>query len=139
MNLPNESLKVTAMDNPFELISTSHFVSVALCVSLIVFIPRLFVGKNEVLLRQLKLTLVLLILSFQIIDFFKVVYLFGEPWKTALPLHLCDFSALSIAGYLMTGNKHLFNFAFFLGNCWSRHGDSDTKCRVCFSIYRLLS
>jgi len=85
------------MDNPFELISTSHFVSVALCVSLIVFIPRLFVGKNEVLLRQLKLTLVLLILSFQIIDFFKVVYLFGEPWKTALPLHLCDFSALSIA------------------------------------------
>jgi len=46
---------------------------------------------------------------------FKVVYLFGEPWKTALPLHLCDFSALSIAGYLVTGNKHLFNFAFFWG------------------------
>jgi len=103
------------MDNPFELMSSSHFVSVVLCVSLIVFIPRLFVGKNEASLRQLKLTLVLLILSFQIIDFFKVVYLFGEPWKTALPLHLCDFSALSIAGYLMSGNKHLFNFAFFWG------------------------
>ena len=103
------------MDNPFELMSSSHFVSVVLCVSLIVFIPRLFVGKNEASLRQLKLTLVLLILSFQIIDFHKVVYLFGEPWKTALPLHLCDFSALSIAGYLMTGNKHLFNFAFFWG------------------------
>ncbi len=111
----DESLKVVSMKDPFELMSYSHFISVALCIAFVVFFPRLFVGSSQATLRQLKLTIVVLILSFQVLDFFKVVYLFGEPWKTALPLQLCDFSALSIAGYLISGNKHLFNFAFFWG------------------------
>ena len=103
------------MEVPFKIISIEHFVSVAVCVSFIVLFPRLFKDKDQAILKKLRVSIVALILTFQILDFYKVVYLFGDPWKTALPLHLCDFSAISIAGYLLTGNKHLFNFAFFWG------------------------
>ena len=99
------------MEVPFKIISIEHFVSVAVCVSFIVLFPRLFKDKDQAILKILRVSIVVLILTFQILDFYKVVYLFGDPWKTALPLHLCDFSAISIAGYLLTGNKHLFNFA----------------------------
>ena len=103
------------MEVPFKIISIEHFVGVAVCVSFIVLFPRLFKDKDEAILKTLRVSIVVLILTFQILDFYKVVYLFGDPWKTALPLHLCDFSAISIAGYMLTGNKHLFNFAFFWG------------------------
>lgn len=103
------------MNSPFELVSYDHFLVTAFCILLIIFLPRLFLDRSDASKNTLKYSLVILILTFQVMDFFKVVYLFGEPWKTALPLHLCDFSALSIAGYLITGNKNLFNFAFFWG------------------------
>lgn len=103
------------MYKPFELLSPIHFLVVALCLLLIVYLPRLFLNKGKQLERRLRLSLVFLILSFQLFDFYKVVYLFGEPWKTALPFHLCDFSALSIVAYLLTSKKYFFNFAFFWG------------------------
>lgn len=103
------------MYKPFELLSITHFLVVTLCVLLIVYLPRLFKHRGEAFEGWLRLSLVFLILSFQFFDFYKVVYLFGEPWKTALPFHLCDFSALSIAAYLLTNKKYFFNFAFFWG------------------------
>jgi hypothetical integral membrane protein (TIGR02206 family) len=103
------------MYEPFKILSLSHFLVVALCILLIVYLPRLFLGVDKQAEMRLRLTLVFLILSFQVFDFYKVVYLFGEPWKTALPFHLCDFSALSIAAYLLTNKKYFFNFAFFWG------------------------
>lgn len=103
------------MYKPFEILSLNHFLIVALCILLIVFLPRLFLGLDKQAEKRLRLSLVFLILSFQVFDFYKVVYLFGEPWKTALPFHLCDFSALSIAAYLLTSKKYFFNFAFFWG------------------------
>ena len=103
------------MYQPFELLSLSHFLTVLTCILLIVYVPRIFVGRDAAVIKRLRLSLVFLILSFQLFDFYKVVYLFGEPWKTALPFHLCDFSALSIAAYLLTNKKYFFNFAFFWG------------------------
>lgn len=103
------------MNKPFELLSVTHFLVVILCILLIVYVPRLFLHKDPAVITRLRLCMVFLILSFQLFDFYKVVYLFGEPWKTALPFHLCDFSALSIAAYLITDKKAFFNFAFFWG------------------------
>lgn len=103
------------MYQPFELLSITHFLVVALCIAIITYVPRLFLHRDKQFEKRLRLTLVFLILSFQLFDFYKVVYLFGEPWKTALPFHLCDFSALSIAAYLLTHKKLFFNFAFFWG------------------------
>lgn len=103
------------MYQPFELLSLSHFLTVVLCLLLIVYLPRIFVDRDGAVIKRLRLSMVFLILSFQLFDFYKVVYIFGEPWKTALPFHLCDFSALSIAAYLITQKKAFFNFAFFWG------------------------
>ena len=67
------------MYEPFKILSLSHFLVVALCILLIVYLPRLFLGVDKQAEKRLRLTLVFLILSFQVFDFYKVVYLFGEP------------------------------------------------------------
>ena len=88
------------MYKPFKILSVNHFLMVALCIFCnSVYLPRLFLGVDKQAEKRLRLTLVFFVLSFKF-DFYKVVYLFGEPWKTALPFHLCDFSALSITAYL---------------------------------------
>ena len=44
--------------------------------------------------------------------------LFEYPWQEAIPLHMCDMSALAIAYFLFTRKKIFFNCAFF----WSIGG-----------------
>ncbi len=86
----------------------------SICAAIIVFLPRLFVGKSD----SSKNILILLIIGLMLInhgmDFYKEGYL-NNDWKLGLPLHLCDFSSASIILYLITKKRAFFLFAFFAG------------------------
>jgi len=98
----------------FSLSSPSHIIFTIICVSVIVFLPRIFVNKNNSSKNILIIGIISLILINQGMDFFREGY-GANNWKLGLPLHLCDFSSASIILYFMTKRREFFLFAFFAG------------------------
>ena len=98
----------------FSLSSPSHIIFTIICVSVIVFLPRIFVNKNNSSKNILIIGIISLILINQGMDFFREGYA-ANNWKLGLPLHLCDFSSASIILYFITKRREFFLFAFFAG------------------------
>ena len=98
----------------FSLSSSSHIAFTIICIVFIVFLPRLFIDKSEVIKNILLMVITSLILTNQGMDFFREGYGPGN-WKLGLPLHLCDFSSASIILYFVTKRREFFLFAFFAG------------------------
>ncbi|MAV60822.1 MAG: TIGR02206 family membrane protein [Gammaproteobacteria bacterium] len=98
----------------FSLSSPSHIIFTIICVSVIVFLPRIFVNKNNSSKNILIIGIISLILINQGMDFFREGY-GANNWKLGLPLHLCDFSSASIILYFITKRREFFLFAFFAG------------------------
>ena len=97
----------------FDLLDPSHIIFVLICIAIIIFLPRLFVGKSDVSKKILISAIIGLMLINHGMDFYKEGYL--VHWKLGLPLHLCDFSSASIILYLITKKRAFFLFAFFAG------------------------
>ena len=97
----------------FDLLDPSHIIFALICIGIIIFLPRLFVGKSDVSKNILISAIIGLMLINHGMDFYKEGYL--VHWKLGLPLHLCDFSSASIILYLITKKRAFFLFAFFAG------------------------
>ena len=97
----------------FDLLDPSHIILALICIAIIIFLPRLFVGKSDVSKNILISAIIGLMLINHGMDFYKEGYL--VHWKLGLPLHLCDFSSASIILYLITKKRAFFLFAFFAG------------------------
>tara|TARA_X000000368_G_scaffold287004_1_gene228001 strand:+ start:599 stop:1294 length:696 start_codon:yes stop_codon:yes gene_type:complete len=98
----------------FSLSSSSHILFTIICIAVIVFLPRLFLDKSDLIKNILLIVITSLIFTNQGMDFFREGYGAGN-WKLGLPLHLCDFSSASIILYFVTKRKEFFLFAFFAG------------------------
>ncbi len=97
----------------FDLLDPSHIIFALICIGIIIFLPRLFVGKSDVSKNILISAIIGLMLINHGMDFYKEGYL--VHWKLGLPLHLCDFSSASIILHLITKKRAFFLFAFFAG------------------------
>ena len=97
----------------FDLLDPSHIIFALICIAIIIFLPRLFVGKSDISKNILISAIIGLMLVNHGMDFYKEGYL--VHWKLGLPLHLCDFSSASIILYLITKKRAFFLFAFFAG------------------------
>ena len=97
----------------FDLLDPSHIIFALICIAIIIFLPRLFVGKSDISKSILISAIIGLMLVNHGMDFYKEGYL--VHWKLGLPLHLCDFSSASIILYLITKKRAFFLFAFFAG------------------------
>ena len=98
----------------FSLSSSSHIIFTIICIVVIVFLPRIFINKNDSSKNILIIGIISLILVNQGMDFFREGY-GANNWKLGLPLHLCDFSSASIILYFITKRREFFLFAFFAG------------------------
>ena len=100
---------------PLNLLSFSHLFSTLICILVIIYLPRYFINAAESKKNIFKLALLILVIINDGFDFYKVAYIFENPWQRGLPLHMCDFSAYSILAYLFTKIRIFFVFAFFWG------------------------
>ena len=98
----------------FSLSSSSHILFTLFCISLILFLPKFFIGKSDLSNKILIFGIITLILINQGMDFFREGY-FLNDWKLGLPLHLCDFSSAALILYFLTKRREFFLFAFFAG------------------------
>jgi hypothetical integral membrane protein (TIGR02206 family) len=100
---------------PLNLLSFSHLFSTLICILVIIYLPRYFINAAESKRNIFKIALLFLVIINDGFDFYKVAYIFENPWQRGLPLHMCDFSAYSILVYLFTKIRIFFVFAFFWG------------------------
>jgi hypothetical integral membrane protein (TIGR02206 family) len=98
----------------FELLSISHFLGFCICLAAIIFIPKAIQAKPG-LENFSKYFLVFLLVENQIRSTYVETLIKGGNLLENLPLHLCDFSAIVIAVFLLTGFRPLFIFAYFWG------------------------
>ena len=100
--------------NQLVLLSPSHIITVCLSFAAIIYIPKLFRGSSDNAKKFLAYSIIFLLLVNQVMDFYREGIM-GEKWQDGLPLHLCDFSTMSIILYFITRHRDFFVFAFFFG------------------------
>ena len=100
--------------NQLVLLSPSHIITVCLSLAAIVYIPRLFRDSSDNVKKFLAYLIIFLLLVNQVMDFYREGIM-SERWQEGLPLHLCDFSTMSIILYFITRHRDFFIFAFFFG------------------------
>lgn len=99
--------------NELNILSTSHLIITTLCFLVIIFLPRLFVNSSEEAKKTLMYSIIFLICVNQGMDLYREGYL--DQWKLGLPLHLCDFTSISVILYFLTKRREFFIFSFFFG------------------------
>ena len=97
----------------FELLSLSHFLGFCICLAAIVFIPKLIQAKPG-LENFSKYLLIFLLVENQIRSTYVETLIKGGNLLENLPLHLCDFSAIVIAVFLLT-DLDLYSFLHIFG------------------------
>ncbi|GIR17726.1 MAG: hypothetical protein CM15mP31_4740 [Gammaproteobacteria bacterium] len=99
---------------PFNLLDPSHIIFAALCIALVVYLPRIFIGSSEKTIRNVKYFLAFLMISHEIIDpFFKVAY-FDELVKDSLlPAYVCVFNVVYFNILARRPSNILLLFAYF--------------------------
>ena len=101
----------------FILFGTTHLAGLAIIFAVMIAIPKItnhyFDGKKELIGKVIGY----LAIFHTFFSPYSDLYLVVDPysWKEVLPLHMCDFSLIFIAIYLLGGNKFYFNCAFFWG------------------------
>ena len=100
--------------NQLVLLSPSHVITVCLSLAAIIFIPRFFRDSSDNVKKLLAYLIIFLLLVNQVMDFYREGIM-SERWQEGLPLHLCDFSTMSIILYFITRHRDFFIFAFFFG------------------------
>ena len=106
------------MEGPeFNLFGATHLISLALIFIVMIAFPKIvnkyFSLKKDLIAKVIGYLAIFHTFFSPYSDLFLVV----EPysWKEVLPFHMCDFSLIFIAIYLLGGNKFFFNCAFFWG------------------------
>ena len=106
------------MEGPeFILFGTTHLAGLAVIFAVMIALPKItnkyFSAKKELIGKIIGC----LAIIHTFFSPYSDLYLVVEPynWKEVLPFHMCDFSLIFIAIYLLGGNKFLFNCAFFWG------------------------
>ena len=106
------------MEGPeFILFGTTHLAGLAVIFTVMIALPKItnkyFSDKRESIGRIIGY----LAIFHTFFSPYSDLYLVVEPysWKEVLPFHMCDFSLIFIAIYLLGGNKFFFNCAFFWG------------------------
>jgi len=119
----------------FDLSDPSHIIFASICIAIIIFLPRLFVGKSNLNKNILISVIIGLMLINHGMDFYNEGYL--VDWKLGLPLHLCDFSSAAIILYFVTKKKRIFSICFFCRIFWRWNGYTDSRLYLCFPRHTL--
>ena len=102
---------------PFVLFGTIHVFSLALIFAIVIGLPymvnRSSDGNKDIVTK----VIAFLLLAHAVASPYKDLFILENPyhWKEVLPFHMCDFSEIILAWFLLGGPKILFNLSYFWG------------------------
>jgi len=100
---------------PFTILGTNHGITLLVIALLAVVFPLHYKKKS---LKKRERTAYFLGLAILTLEFFKPFiwhHFFDYAWILVIPIHMCNLSAILIGIFLLTGNKLLYEVAFFWG------------------------
>lgn len=100
---------------PFELFKTHHLFALSIVFSLVLFLIFLRWRKNQRLNNVFRWFLATLLVLQEISYHFWNIYIDEWTLQKMLPLHICSAFVWVSAFMLVTKNRHIYEFAFFLG------------------------
>ena len=99
---------------PFVLFSFSHVISIIASYVIIALILFWISHQSNEIKKNAEVSIGVLLITHYFMQFFHAVS-FDLSWQEIIPLHMCDFSKLSIGLYLLGYDKRFFHCAFFWG------------------------
>ena len=99
---------------PFVLFSFSHVISIIASYVIIALILFWISHRSNEIKKNAEVSIGVLLITHYFMQFFHAVS-FDLSWQEIIPLHMCDFSKLSIGLYLLGYDKRFFHCAFFWG------------------------
>ena len=99
---------------PFVLFSFSHVISIIASYVIIALILFWISHQSNEIKKNAEISIGVLLITHYFMQFFHAVS-FNLSWQEIIPLHMCDFSKLSIGLYLLGYDKRFFHCAFFWG------------------------
>ena len=88
----------------FEVFGSQHLISLLICFTAIIGIPKYFQAQTEVRkalgAKLVAGTMILHMLTQPIYD----IFLFKLPWQEEFPLHMCDMSSIALIIFLLKDN-----------------------------------
>ena len=103
--------------SPFILFGTIHLFSLALIFTVVIGLPYAVNRSSDRTKDMVTKVLAFLLIAHAIASPYKDLFILENPyhWKEVLPFHMCDFSEIILAWFLLGGPKILFNIAYFWG------------------------
>ena len=96
--------------NPFVLFGQTHILSLILTYGLIVLLTLYIKSLGDEKTQYARVSLGVLLITHA---FLQIFYGYQFAWWESLPLHMCDFSKVSIGLYLLGYGPRFFHCAFF--------------------------
>tara|TARA_B100000767_G_scaffold70023_1_gene66638 strand:- start:3728 stop:4465 length:738 start_codon:yes stop_codon:yes gene_type:complete len=102
---------------PFVLFGTIHLFSLALIFLIVIGLPYAANRSSNVKKDFITKAIAFLLLLHAVASPYQQLFILENPyhWKEVLPFHMCDFSEIILAWFLLGGPKILFNLAYFWG------------------------
>ena len=100
---------------PFIILGAYHVITLLFIALLAIAFPLRYKKKS---LKKRERTAYFLGLAILTLEFFKPFiwhHFFDYAWILVIPIHMCNLSAILIGIFLLTGNKLLYEVAFFWG------------------------
>ena len=99
---------------PFTLFNSTHIISIVSTYLIIAMILVWVSYQSKPIKKNAEVSIGVLLITHYFMQFFHALS-FELSWQEIIPLHMCDFSKLSIGLYLLGYGKRYFHCAFFWG------------------------
>ena len=111
---------------PFILFDQTHIITLVVTYAVIVLAILWIRSQSEQIVTQAKISVGVLLLTHAVMQIFNA-FSYQLAWQEAIPLHMCDFSKIAIALYLLGYGERFFHCAFFLGHHSCVNGSNYTR------------
>src|SRR5210317_161611 len=101
--------------SPFILFGNIHIITMMSILAISIFLPLIYKNKSDLQKSLMTKVIAFTLIAHVVISPYKDLFLLENPynWREVLPFHMCDFSEIFLAWFLLGGPKILYKCAFF--------------------------
>ena len=98
--------------SPFILFGNIHIITMMSILAVSVFLPLIYKNKSDLQKSLMTKIIAYTLIAHVVISPYKDLFILENPynWREVLPFHMCDFSEIFLAWFLLGGPKILYKW-----------------------------
>ena len=99
--------------SPFILFGNIHIITMMGILAVSIFLPLIYKNKSDLQKSVMTKIIAFTLIAHVVISPYKDLFILENPynWREVLPFHMCDFSEIFLAWFLLGGPKILYKLA----------------------------